>query len=113
MRTEPFDYHTNHRLFGAAATVVAHLVVVICWWLFQVQIRTADEPAESIQWIDIPAARKVPVKPAAPRTALALPTQPVTGRATVATTPSRPVAGPAQEAAPVTNEPTAVATPSS
>ncbi len=108
MRTQPLDYRTDHRPFGAAATVVAHLAVAGCWWLSQMNVRTADEPAESIQWIDIPAAKKVLVKPTAPPPRIVVLAKPAARRMTVVTAAP---AEPAREAPPETGAPAPPAAP--
>jgi hypothetical protein len=104
MPAQPTDFPPQHRLYGVAATIAVHLLL-ICGWLLMRQAKVDNQgaPAEAIQWVDVkpPKASGVARTPAALAVARKTPLAP---RVTVA--PAAPVAeavvsAPAPEAAAV------------
>lgn len=88
MRAQPSFSPSDHRLFGVAATIAAHLALIAFWLLAErVPAQIDGDPAETIQWIDVKAPADKPAPqvavtpksapaPAAPRMRVASPIAP-------------------------------------
>jgi hypothetical protein len=88
MPAQPTDFQPQHRLYGVAATIAVHLLLIGGWLLTrQASVDGTGAPAEAIQWVDVkppearaarapqavaparkePVARRVIAAPAAPQ----------------------------------------------